>query len=75
MSTGWGEGAGWWQRTHVHEAGQGGLGATNPLTLEEEAQLGRMLVPGWDQTVRSWRGPGRAGWVAIWKSFQPGAPA
>lgn len=28
-----------------------------PLRWREEAQLGRMLVPGWDQTVRSW-GPG-----------------
>lgn len=45
-----------------------------PLRWREEAQLGRMLVPGWDQTVRGCRGPGRAGWVAIWRLLPAWGP-
>lgn len=33
--------------------------------LEMEVTLGRVLLPGWDQMVRSRRGLGPAGWAAI----------
>lgn len=62
MSTGWGEGAGWWQQTHVHEAGQGGLGATNPSTLEGRGTAGEDAGSGLGPDGEGLEGP-RAGRV------------
>lgn len=43
----------------------GGLGAITLSRPGEDSQLGRVLLPGWDQMVRSRRGLGQAGWPAI----------
>lgn len=52
-------------KTESTRPDSGGLGAINLSKPEEEAQLGRVLIPGWDQMVRSWRGLGQAGQAAI----------
>lgn len=50
----------------VHKARRWRPGSHKSLQAgREEAQLGRLLVPGWDQVAMNWRGLGRAGWAAI----------
>lgn len=66
MRLGWGVVVGGSKPVSMRPDGRG-LGTTDPPGRREEAQLGRMLVPGWDQMVRGWRGLGQAGWAAIWR--------
>lgn len=47
----------------------GRLGAITLSSPGEELQLGRVLLPGWDQMVRSRRGLGPAGWAAILRTL------
>lgn len=66
-----------WQQNLVPEARQkgGSLGAINPSRRREELQLEwAVLVPGWDQMGRGWRGGGWAGqWAALPRVLQPRA--